>query len=62
MKTSFVVLVGVIAWVGFAGLLVLQLTGWRGFFLPKAAEVVLWANFVGITIAMAVACLRRASK
>jgi hypothetical protein len=62
MKTSLVVFVGVIAWIGFAGLLVLQITGWRGFSLPKAAEVVLWANLIGLTVVVVVANLRRALK
>jgi hypothetical protein len=62
MKTSFVVLVGVIAWVGFVGLLILQITGWRGFSLPDEATVVLWANLIGLTVVVVVAYLRRALK
>jgi hypothetical protein len=50
MKTSFVILVGVTAWVGFAALLTLQLTGWRGFCLPVYAEVVLWINFLSLSL------------
>jgi len=50
MKTSFVILIAVITWVGFATLLTLQITGWRGFRLPDYAEVVLWINFLSLNL------------